>query len=519
MKYWVFISTLMLLGCAKPVPVVNTVASLSPAQLKDKIKGGWAGQTIGVTFGGPYEFRFQGAFIPDYQPLDWYEGYLKKTMVENPGLYDDLYMDLTFVDVFEKYGLNAPVDSFANAYAKASYMLWHANQAGRYNILHGIKAPESGHWLNNPHADCIDYQIESDFAGLMSPGMPNTASQISDKIGHIMNYGDGWYGGVYIGALYALAFTSSDIPYLVTEALKTIPQQSEFYQCIQDVITWHKQYPDDWKQTWFEVEKKWASDIGCPEGVFRPFNIDAKVNAAYVVMGLLYGEGDFTRTLEIATRTGQDADCNPSSAGGILGTILGYDHIPAYWKLGLQEAEDIDFKYTTVSLNEVYEIGYKHAVQNIEQQGGSIQDDQITWPVQVPEAVKFEKSFNGHFPVVKINAPWNEAKDEIRFEFDGTGFVLLGDASSWGNTSDYVFKTELYLNDQLIEQPELPVSFTTRRYELCWKYQLPAGHHSVRLKILNPAADHPIRVGEAIIYSDKPVHGMEVNARKAADMK
>src|SRR5215217_6812274 len=126
---------------------------ISEAVLKDKIKGGWAGQTIGVTFGGPYEFQFNGTFIGDYQPLKWYDGYLKNTMINNPGLYDDLYMDLTFVDVFEKYGLDAPVDSFANAFANAGYMLWHANQAGRYNILHGIKAPMSGNWVNNPHAD------------------------------------------------------------------------------------------------------------------------------------------------------------------------------------------------------------------------------------------------------------------------------------------------------------------------------------------------------------------------------
>src|ERR687883_609212 len=82
--------------------------TLSRDVLKDKIKGGWAGQTIGVTFGGPYEFRFQGTFIGDYQPLLWYNGYLKRTMLETPGLYDDLYMDLTFVDVFNRYGLDAP---------------------------------------------------------------------------------------------------------------------------------------------------------------------------------------------------------------------------------------------------------------------------------------------------------------------------------------------------------------------------------------------------------------------------
>ncbi len=240
-------------------------------QLENKIKGGWAGQTIGVTFGGPYEFRFQGTFIGDYQPLLWYDGYLKETMLNNPDLYDDLYMDLTFVDVFEKYGLDAPVDSFALAFARAGYSLWHANQAARYNVLHGLRPPQTGYWKNNPHADCIDYQIESDFAGLMSPGMPNTASEISDKIGHIMNYGDGWYGGVFVGAMYTLAFTSDNMEEIITGALKTIPVQSEFYECIRDVMDWHKKYPDDWKQTWLEIQKKWANDIGCPDGVFCTF--------------------------------------------------------------------------------------------------------------------------------------------------------------------------------------------------------------------------------------------------------
>src|SRR5688572_23200638 len=76
--------------------VEGKTIAITKKKLQDKIMGGWAGQTIGVTFGGPYEFRFQGTFIGDYQPLLWYDGYLKKTMIETPGLYDDLYMDLTF---------------------------------------------------------------------------------------------------------------------------------------------------------------------------------------------------------------------------------------------------------------------------------------------------------------------------------------------------------------------------------------------------------------------------------------
>ena len=139
--------------------------------------------------------------IQDYTPIPWPEGYIRQWFEEFPGLYDDVYMDLTFVEVFERLGVDAPADFLARSFADAGYVLWHANQAARYNILNGIRPPESGHWLNNPHADDIDFQIEADFAGLMSPGMPNAAAEICDRAGHIMNYGDGWYGGVYVAAM------------------------------------------------------------------------------------------------------------------------------------------------------------------------------------------------------------------------------------------------------------------------------------------------------------------------------
>ena len=478
--------------------------TISKAVLKDKIMGGWAGQTIGVTFGGPYEFGFSGSYIQDYQPLTWYDGYLKKTMLEIPGLYDDLYMDLTFVDVFEKYGLDAPVDSFANAFAHAGYMLWHANQAARYNILNGIKAPKSGNWQYNPHAEDIDYQIEADYAGLMSPAMPNTASAISDKIGHIMNYGDGWYGGVYIGAMYSLAFISDDIPFIINEALKTIPKQSTYYQCIADVIKWHKQYPDDWHQTWLQIQQKWSSDIACPDGVFSPFDIDAKINSAYVVLGLLYGKGDYTKTLEITTRAGQDADCNPSSAGGVLGTVLGYNKIPAYWKMGLKEAEDIDFKYTTISLNKVYDIGFKHALANIARNGGTVSDDKVIIAVQSPATVKLEQGFPGIYPTGKKRVHNDDIK-ELSFDFEGTGFALKGEAYKKNTTvADYVFEMEVYIDGQKTETVQLPTSYTTRRYDLCWRYSLPKQKHTVMLKVLNADENYGLRSSECIIFSDKP---------------
>jgi len=477
---------------------VSAQQTISREVLKDKIKGGWAGQTIGVTFGGPYEFRFNGTFIQDYQPLEWNKDNIKQNMLANAGLYDDIYMDLTFVDVLERVGLDAPVDSFANAFANAGYTLWHANQSARYNILNGIKAPQSGDWHYNPHADDIDFQIESDFAGLMNPGMPQSASAVCDKVGHIMNYGDGWYGGVFVSNMYSLAIISDNINQIVEDALKAIPQQSDFYKCIADVIQWHKKYPDDWHQTWFELQKKWSSDIGCPDGVFNAFDIDAKINAAYVVLGLLYGKGDFGKTIEIAARAGQDADCNPSTAGGVLGTLIGYNKIPSYWKEGLTQAEDINFKYTTISLNKVYELSYKHALQMIKQTGGNEEGDNVIIKTQPPVAVRFEKCFEGLKPAHKISL-WKENATSLNFDFTGKGIVLKGEAVEKENKDSAVLKVEVTV-DGKSKTVSMPANYRIRSNDIFWEYDLSQGKHTIHVQLLNPSQDYQLNISEYIIY-------------------
>jgi len=484
---------------------------ISKADLMDKIKGAWATQVIGVTFGGPTEFRFRGTIIPDHQPIAWNEGLMKWWYENAPGLYDDIYMDLTFVDVFEKEGINAPVKSHAMAYANAEYMLWHANQQGRYNILNGLMPPECGHWLNNPHADDIDYEIEADFAGIMAPGMPNASSEISDKIGHIMNYGDGWYGGVYVAAMYTLAFVYDDVNFIVEEALKTIPKESNYYKTIADVIKWHKEYPNDWQQTWFKATQKWGQDVGCPDGVFTPFNIDAKINSAWIVLGLLYGEGDLGKTYSISTRAGDDSDCNPGNAGGIIGTIIGYKNIPEYWRQGLTDVEDMDFKYTTISLNKAYDMSFRHALEVIKQNGGSIDGDEITIKLQDPKPVRLEVAFEGHYPVERKTLSGDGSsrkggmviKEEGTFEFEGIGFAVTGGVQNKAE-EDYTLNVEMYIDDELVETSKMPSNYTTRKPTPFWRYQLKKGKHTVKIKVLNPSEKVSITLNNLIVYDDKP---------------
>jgi hypothetical protein len=479
---------------------------LTRAELLDKVKGGWAGQVIGCTFGGPTEFRYQGSMIQDYQTIPWDGSLVAMRFEKSPGLYDDVYMDLTFVEVMAREGIDAPAASHAQAFAHAGYTLWHANQAARYNILNGILPPASGHWLNTPHADDIDFQIEADFAGLMTPGMVNAGAEIADRVGHIMNYGDGWYGGVYMAAMYSLAFVSGDVEYVVEEALKVLPPESSFARCVRDVTACYRADPADWKKAWFEVERKWAEDVGCPDFVFSPGNIDARVNGAYVVIGLLYGRGDFGRTLEIATRCGQDSDCNPASAGGILGTMLGYDGIPASWRDPVKPIEDKPFAYTSMSLNKVYETGFGQALEMIRKNGGTVDGETIRLPVQPIKPVPLETSFAGCYPVERKRLGIRlDSSAEVIFE--GTGYVLTGQPSRMvdDGSDPYVYQVELVLDDRPPVVFGLPVEDLVRRLEVSWAYLLNDGKHTVKLRVLNPREGGYVRLDDLITYGDKPV--------------
>jgi hypothetical protein len=491
-------------GSGKQTLNYDQTVTIPVEVLKDKIKGGWAGQTIGCTYGGPTEFKYRGAMIHDRTPIIWYDDYAKETFELDPGLYDDVYMDLTFVEVIEKYGIDVNVDSFATAFANADYKLWHANQAARYNILNGIMPPASGHWTNNPHADDIDFQIESDFAGMMTPGLVNAGSAICDKVGHIMNYGDGWYGGVYMSALYSLAFVSDDIQFVVTEALKTIPPESKFRKCIEDVVRLHKEYPKDWKLCWFDLEKNHAFEIGCPEGVFNAFDIDATINSAYVVMGLLYGNGDFFKTMDIATRAGQDSDCNPASAAGILGVMYGYSRIPDYWKPAMEKVEDLNFPYTNISLKRIYDINLKNIKEMVVRNGGKVDSSSVTIKLQKPDQVQWEQSFTGHFPSERkiINKEFHG--EPIVVNFQGKGIVLMGNLKQiLPDKSNYVARIEAYLDGKKVESFDMPFDYIKRKYDIFYKYQLENKNHKLEIKWLNPHPAYSLLVKDAVVYSDK----------------
>jgi hypothetical protein len=339
----------------------------------DKMKAGWIGQMAGVGWGGPTEFKWNGVIIPADRVPKW-----QPEMV-NQFEQDDIYVEMTFLRTLEEYGIDASMHQAGIDFAGSEYLLAHANIAGRGNLREGIAPPDSGHPRFNNHADDIDYQIEADYSGLISPGLPNEVIRLGDVFGRLMNYGDGLYGGQFIGGMYAEAFFEDDMVKIVEAGLKCIPEKSQYAEMVRDMLTWYTKNPEDWKRTWQWCEEKYHKDarythgLCCKPGGENSISIDAKLNGAYVIMGLLYGRRDPDQTIIISTRCGQDSDCNPSNAAGILFTTLGYSNIPDRFKSALDVKAK--FSHTPYDFDTLVAVCERLTRQSVLKAGGKIERD------------------------------------------------------------------------------------------------------------------------------------------------
>ena len=332
---------------------------------RDKMKAGWVGQIAGVSWGAPTEFRWQNRIIPEADMPKWTPG-----MINNAFGQDDLYVEMTFLRTLEQYGLDASIRQAGIDFANSGYPLWCANAAGRKNLRSGIAPPDSGHPKFNKCPNDIDYQIEADYSGLIAPGMPNTAIALGNKFGRLMNYSDGIYGGQFVGGMYCEAFFEDDVFKIIDAGLKCIPADSQYAEMVRDVVQWHKENPNDWLACWELCQKKYREDPEyqkCSNG-----GIDVKINGAYILIGMLYGKGDLDQTIIISTRCGQDSDCNPSNAAGVLFTTLGFSQLPNRFT---QLDEKPVFSHTEYNFPALLDVCEKLARQVVLKEGGRIEKD------------------------------------------------------------------------------------------------------------------------------------------------
>jgi hypothetical protein len=440
-------------GAAVVVATIGSAAEpqfrrLAVKDYRDKMQAGWIGQIAGVSLGAPTEFQWRGQIIPADKMPRW-----QPKLINDAFAQDDLYVEMTFLRTLEQYGIDVSIRQAGLDFANSRYDLWCANLAGRTNLRNGIAPPDSGHPKFNKCPNDIDYQIEADYSGLISPGLPNAAVALGEKFGRLMNYGDGMYAGQFVGALYSAAFFETDPAKLCEEAVKAIPAESQYAEMVRDMVAWHRADPSDWQKTWRLAVDKYRNNPAYQKA--SNGDIDCKINGACVLLGLLYGDRDLEKTMTIACRGGYDSDCNPSSAGGVLFTTIGFAKLPDRFTKELDLKRK--FSYTAYNVPELIDVCEKLARQIVVKYGGKIATEEgeevFLLPVEATKPSPLELSWapgpiaGSRFTeeeAAKITAPSLQKQAALRFP----GWVLTdcgqdmapGLRAEWGGKQN-VFMT------------------------------------------------------------------------------
>lgn len=397
------ISSLLLAGLAAPLALAaaETYLRLPVKEYRDKMKAAWIGQIVGVAWGAPTEFKWREQIIPEDKMPKWHP-----KMINDAFGQDDLYVEMTFLRTMEEYGLDCSIRQAGIDFANSGYPLWCANKAGRDNLRRGIAPPDSSHPKFNKCPNDIDYQIEADYSGLIAPGMLQAPIDLGEKFGRLMNYGDGVYAGQFMGAMYAVAFFESDPVKIVEKALPAIPAESQYAEMVRDLLAWYKADPNNWQGTWQKCQEKYRKNPEYQKA--SNGGIDCKINGAYVLMGLLHGQRDLDNTILIACRGGQDSDCNPSSAAGVLFTTVGFSKLPARFNTGLDENRV--FSHTAYNFPRLLAVCEKLTRQILAKYGGRVEtgadgEEVFVIPVRAPRPSKLELSWA---PGPIANSVWTE---------------------------------------------------------------------------------------------------------------
>ena len=292
----------------------------------DKVYSCWVGKNIGGTMGAPFEGT--------HDILD-IKGYTTDENVVLPN--DDLDLQLVWLLAVERLGAHA-IDAHTLGEFWLSYIPpnWNEYGIGKNNLTRGLVPPLSGDYENDwKHSNGA--WIRTEVWACMAPGCPDIAARyaIEDaKVDH--GAGEGTYAAAFVAAMQAAAFVLDDLRPCIEIGLSMIPEHTRMADTVRFVIEcYEKGIPA--METRNLVQARNA-DIG--NGWF-----EAPSNVAYALIGLLYGEGDFKKTMITAINCGDDTDCTAATVGATLGILKGSAAIPADWQRHI--GDDI----VTISIN------------------------------------------------------------------------------------------------------------------------------------------------------------------------
>ena len=350
------------IAAARPAGPRAMKFNISHARLRSKLLGAWNGRCIGCLLGKPVEgwdmadIELMGKLSTGY-PLAGYLGASYPPPVDKinkrftrllinrfstPGSKvvhdflpggmppdDDTSYPVLNTLLLKQYGVSFTTENVGD------FWLGHfpfnsvctAEHIAYRNLANNIPPPDCARFLN-PGRELIGAQIRADAYGYIAPGMPEIAAAMAFKDACLSHVRNGIYGAMWVAAMLAAAFASSDVFEVIEIGLSEIPEKSRLTAAIRKIVSaWKKNR--SWKKTMAVMERHYGKHI-----LHEGHTIN---NAAVVAIGLMEGKDDFERGVTRSVMCGYDADCNGATVGSILGLLHGVEAIAEKWTKPLND--------------------------------------------------------------------------------------------------------------------------------------------------------------------------------------
>lgn len=316
--------------------------------LRDRLTAAWRGRVCGCMLGRPVE----GINTEELQLLlratDNYpmHRYITSTDIKNPvsekigfPLSKRVYSDMlkngfpgdddtnyTYMAsyVVEKYGRNFTSNDVCQAWKSTQVMYCYctAEKVAYRNMIAGYTAPESAIY-KNPYREWIGAQIRGDYFGYINPGDPETAAEMAWRDARVSHVKNGIYGEMFVAAMNAAAAVVDNAEAAILCGMSQIPKSSRLYERLQGVLdSYHNGMAWD----------AFSGDFLQRYNEFLPHDaVHVLSNAELVAAALLWGGGDYGKTIGLAVQNGFDTDCNGATAGSVAGMLCGTQGIEPEW--------------------------------------------------------------------------------------------------------------------------------------------------------------------------------------------
>lgn len=356
-------STLPAIEAVLPAPDKSSLGALDDESLSDRVRAAWLGRCAGCVLGKPVEgwnryairsyLEAEGAYpLVDYIPgprssrdgFEMRECWAETTRghIEFVSRDDDIDYTILGLHVLEEHGLDfRPEDVGREWLDHLPYArVYTAERAAYRNLVDGLVPPETA-THRNPYREWIGAQIRADIWGFVSPGRPREAARLAFRDASVSHTQNGSYGAMWVASLIAACFVMPDMRSALAASLAHVPPRSRLAEALRLVIDLHGSGLD------------WESARDRLEVEYGHYSFVHTVNnASAVAAAVLWGDGDYTRTVGLAVQAGWDTDCNGATAGSVFGALHGTDAIPRSWTGPLNDhvrSAILDFDHSRIS--------------------------------------------------------------------------------------------------------------------------------------------------------------------------